>query len=153
MVKSLQRSIRRMFITGISPLSLTDIGSGFNVAANISFDERAAGLCGLARTDIEAALKICCTNEDYQRHLSTMTKYLNGFHFCDQKKAEAIYNTDTCLSCLQVIHFGSLLPSIADSRVVRHRWNGATSPRPRQFRGIRRVFREIFQFAVCNKGF
>jgi Predicted AAA-ATPase len=40
MFKSLlsKNRISRVFIAGISPLSLTDIGSGFNVARNISFD-------------------------------------------------------------------------------------------------------------------
>jgi len=104
-VKSLLgNGIQRCFITGISPLSLTDIGSGFNVARNISFDKDVAGLCGLTRSDVEAALKTVCglNSESYEKHLSIMTEWYNGFHFCDETITTTVYNTETCLSYLQV---------------------------------------------------
>jgi hypothetical protein len=59
-VKSLlgpNKGISQAFITGISPLSLTGIGSGFNVARDISFNKDVAGLCGLTRKNIKASLK------------------------------------------------------------------------------------------------
>ena len=107
MVKSLldpTKGISRTFIIGISPLSLTDIGSGFNVGRNLSFDDDVAGLCGLTYTDIEAALKEVCglDLEAYNKHLSVITEFFNGHRFCNQKKVETIYNTETCLSYLQV---------------------------------------------------
>jgi hypothetical protein len=97
--------IRKCFVTGISPLSLTDVGSGFNVATNLSFDPDLAGLCGLTRTDIEAALKQICGSdlEAKDKHLSLMTQYFNGYHFCRERKVETIYNTATCLSYLQSV--------------------------------------------------
>src|SRR5438045_2064448 len=106
-VKSLlgeKNGIQRAFITGISPLSLTDIGSGFNIAKNISFSKRVSGLCGLTHADIEASLKKVCgsDHEAYQKHLSVMTKYFNGYYFCEQEGVETVYNTETCLSYLQV---------------------------------------------------
>lgn len=106
-VKSLlgpTKGISRAFITGISPLSLTDNDSGFNVAVNLSFDDEVAGLCGLTHTDIKAALKEVCGSdlEAYHKHLSVMTEFFDGYHFCNQKKVETIYNTETCLRYLQV---------------------------------------------------
>jgi hypothetical protein len=104
-VKSLLgHGISRVFITGISPLSLTDISSGFNVARNLSFNSNIAGLCGLTRTDIEASLREICgsDHEAYEKHLSAMTRCFNGYHFCNKKKIETVYNTQTCLSFLQV---------------------------------------------------
>ena len=98
------KGISRTFITGILPLSLTNISSGFSGARNISSDKKAAGLCGLTRTDIEAALKEICgldTNA-YTHHLSVMTKYYNGYHFCNKETVETVYNTETCLDYLQV---------------------------------------------------
>ena len=96
--------ISRAFITGISPLSLTDISSGFNVARNLSFDQDVSGLCGLTRTDIEAALKKVCGSDinAYNNHLAVITRYYDGYHFCDQKTVETVYNTETCLRYLQV---------------------------------------------------
>jgi hypothetical protein len=109
-VKSLldtTNGISRVFITGISPLSLADVGRGFNVAKNLSFQREMAGLCGLTRADIEASLREICgsDHEAYQKHLSTVTKCLNGYHFCDKEKVDTVYNTGTCLDFLQVRFF------------------------------------------------
>jgi hypothetical protein len=99
MVKSLStEGIQRVFITGISPLSLSGVGSGFNVARNLSFHQDLAGLCGLTSSDLEAALKEI--GKDV-KHLSEMTKCFNGYHFCRKTRVETIYNTETCLAYLQ----------------------------------------------------
>ena len=86
-VKSMGRDgfIRRVFITGISPLSLSGIGSAFNVARNLSFHQDLAGLCGLTSSDLEAALKEI--GED-DKHLSEMTKCFNGYHFARTKRSK-----------------------------------------------------------------
>ena len=106
-VKSLlgpNKGIPRAFITGILPLSLAGVGSGFNVARDISFDEDVAGICGLTRKDIEASLKKTCDSDinAYKTHLSVMTRYYYGYHFCDERTVDIVYNTETCLSHLRV---------------------------------------------------
>ena len=107
MVKLLcSQEIRKVFITGISPLSLSGIGSAFNVARNLSFHQDLAGLCGLTSSDLEAALKEI--GED-SKHLSEMTKSFNGYHFCMNKKVETVCNTETCLAYLQSIVDGGKL--------------------------------------------
>src|SRR5438045_1236817 len=76
----------RIFITGISSLSLTDISSGFNIGRNLSFHKDLAGLCGLTHLEIEAALRnICSSEDDVNKHLSDMTEYFNGYHFWNSK--------------------------------------------------------------------
>jgi len=114
MVKSLSsEGIQRVFITGISPLSLSGLSSGFNVARNLSFHQDLAGLCGLTSLDLISVL-----NEIYKhdkpdkpdnpdKHLQEMTKSFNGFHFCMHKTVETVYNTETCLAYLQSIVDGS----------------------------------------------
>lgn len=64
-----------------------------------------AGLCGLTRADVEAALKkICTSDREIKKHISTMTKQFNGYHFSDEQKVEPTFNTETntetCLSYL-----------------------------------------------------
>ncbi|KIX08774.1 uncharacterized protein Z518_03431 [Rhinocladiella mackenziei CBS 650.93] len=94
--------IRRIFITGISPLSLSSLGSAFNVTKNVSFNKNLAGLCGLTYSDLEDALKgIYEDPEVYNGFLSEMTKFFNGYHFCKDKTVETVYNTETCLAYLQ----------------------------------------------------
>ncbi|KIX01367.1 uncharacterized protein Z518_09092 [Rhinocladiella mackenziei CBS 650.93] len=94
--------IRRIFITGISPLSLSSLGSAFNVTNNVSFNKNLAGLCGLTSSDLKDALgEIYKDREDHSGFLSEMTEFFNGYHFCQDKEVETVYNTETCLSYLQ----------------------------------------------------
>jgi hypothetical protein len=120
--------IKRIFITGISPLSLSGVGSAFNVARNLSFHRELAGLCGLTSSDLEAALREIREADkhddddeyeydeddkhdkndeddkpDKHKHLSEMTKCFNGYHFCNYEKVETVYNTETCLAYLQSV--------------------------------------------------
>ncbi|RPA89845.1 hypothetical protein L873DRAFT_1822113, partial [Choiromyces venosus 120613-1] len=96
--------IQKCYITGISPLSLADSTSGFNISVNMSFEEEVAGLCGLSRADVEEALKrICQSKADVKQHLARLTKYANGYHFCSYRKSEPVFNTDTSLEYLQAV--------------------------------------------------
>jgi hypothetical protein len=102
-VKSLSAkgSIRRIFITGVSPLSLS---SGFNVARNLSFDRNLAGLCGLRYSDVEDALKsINDDPEAYKQFHSQMRQSFDGYHFCMDETVETVYNTETCLAYLRCL--------------------------------------------------
>jgi len=58
--------IKRLFITGISPLSLSSAGSGFNVARNLSFDKDLAELYNLTHSNLVNALKKIC--KSYRIH-------------------------------------------------------------------------------------
>ena len=114
-IKSLSsQGIRRVFITGISPLSLSGVCSGFNVARNLSFDRDLAGLCGLTYSDLENALKgIYNDPEAYNGFLSEMTKFFNGYYFCKHEMVETVYNMETCLAYLQCCIEG-VTPEIQD---------------------------------------
>ena len=48
----------KFFITGVSPIDLSHVTSGFNIQANVSFDDRLSGLCGLTRDDVKHALSV-----------------------------------------------------------------------------------------------
>jgi hypothetical protein len=104
MVKRLRsNTIRKVFITGISPLSLSSLGSAFNITRNLSFDEDLAGLCGLKYSDLKQVLEQICEHDERDEHLSVMTKFFNGYHFCRDKTVETVYNTETCLAYLQAV--------------------------------------------------
>jgi hypothetical protein len=102
--------IRKAFITGIKPLSLGGVSSGYGVGIDLSSRANVAGLCGLTRADIEAALKKVCGSDidAYKKLLQDMTTDLNGYHFCNQETLETIYNTNKCLAYLQCLIEGSL---------------------------------------------
>jgi hypothetical protein len=89
--------IKKVFITGISPLSLSALGSAFNVARNLSFHRDLAGLCGLTYPDLEDVLREIEDGKAPGR-LSEMTRIFNGYHFCRSEKVGTVYNTEACLA-------------------------------------------------------
>jgi hypothetical protein len=95
--------IKKVYITGVTPLLMGDLISGANDQENISFSPDFSTLCGLTRSDVLAALRVICNNEEeMQKHLSELVYYANGYHFCQQRKVEPVFNTQTALSYLQV---------------------------------------------------
>lgn len=99
---NLKFGIRRCFITGTTALSLDDT-RGFKLAKDVSLHKELAGLCGLTFPDVEAALaKICDSEVETKKHLSELTKYTDGYHFCSDNRVANVYSTVTCLEYLQV---------------------------------------------------
>jgi hypothetical protein len=88
------RGLDRVFITGVSPVVLSDITSGYNVATNIYLDREFNDLCGFWESEIQAALsqiaKHCgfpdSTADDA---LTMMRTFYNGYRFS--------YNADNLL--------------------------------------------------------
>jgi len=95
--------IDRVYLTGVTPLLLSDLTSGFNEQANISFSPQFSTICGLTQSEVLGALKVICNDEkEVQKHLSELKFYANGYHFCNQRIVEPVFNTQSALSYLQV---------------------------------------------------
>ncbi|KAF9339225.1 hypothetical protein BGZ91_006667 [Linnemannia elongata] len=109
-VKSgLGRGISKCYITGVSPQSLVDNTSGFNVARYVSWEPELAGFCGLTEADVTAALaleKVCRTASEAKKHLKIMRDHYNGFNFAPSGQGPLTYNTNTCLEYLQRLVVG-----------------------------------------------
>ncbi|KAF9395441.1 hypothetical protein BGZ94_006560, partial [Podila epigama] len=104
-VKSgLGRGISKCYITGVSPQSLVDNTSGFNVARYVSWESKLAGFCGLTDADVAASLaleNICGPTAKARKHLKIMKDHYNGFNFVPGGRGPLTYNTNTCLEYLQ----------------------------------------------------
>ena len=92
--------LERLFITGVSPITLDDVTSGFNIGKNISlapefnavlgFTE--AEVCGLLQTYRDAgALSL-----DLESALDIMRDWYDGYRFAKDAD-ETVYNTDMVL--------------------------------------------------------
>ncbi|EIC20755.1 AAA family ATPase [Thiorhodovibrio frisius] len=87
-VKSLAsgQGIDRVFITGVSPVVLADISSGYNVSKDISLDARFVDLCGFTESEIAAVLDQLAAEKEHApewsaRMLATMRTWYNGYRF------------------------------------------------------------------------
>lgn len=95
--------IQKVYITGVTPL-LSGLTSGTNDHENISFSPRFSTICGLTRSDVLGALEVICSNEgEVQKCLRELEYHANGYHFCQQRSVERVFNTQTALLYLQSV--------------------------------------------------
>ncbi len=78
--------LERVFITGVSPVVLSDLTSGYNVSENITLSSEFADLCGFSESEIETVLNKIVSSCDYpsgkaEEALSVMRTFYNGYSF------------------------------------------------------------------------
>jgi hypothetical protein len=95
----------RVFLTGISPVILTDLTSGYNVAQNIYHRREFHDLCGFTETEIATVLTQLGEEcqwpvEKVTEALATMKQFYNGYRFSEERQ-ERLYNPTMALYFLQ----------------------------------------------------
>jgi len=95
------RGLERVFITGVSPVLMTDITSSYNVATDIYLAPKFNDLCGFTEFEIKDILnqivKKCSLPEDRLKlALSIIKAFYDGYRFSEMAK-EDIYNPTLAL--------------------------------------------------------
>ncbi len=97
-------AIDRIFITGVSPLCLSDVTSGFNIAANISTDPRFNAMAGFKENEVSAMLNTLIgerpsSRQDLESVATLMKSYYDNYCFCEDaaEDGEHIFNSDMTL--------------------------------------------------------
>lgn len=109
------RGLERIFISGVSPLALNDLTSGFNIARNVTLDPVLDGLCGFTDKDLETLLDLLADEADAtfpaQREelLATLRTWYNGYRFTPgppgrPEAAALVYNPTNVLYFLDHLH-------------------------------------------------
>ncbi|MGD9975918.1 MAG: AAA family ATPase, partial [Desulfatirhabdiaceae bacterium] len=98
----------RIFITGVSPVVMSDITSGYNIAENIYPDPVLNDVCGFTHAEMELAIrdvvKACGLNpNDVTEACDMMQTYYDGFKFAPEA-AETIYNPTLALYFLKAFY-------------------------------------------------
>ena len=97
--------IGRVFITGVSPVVMSDMTSGYNVAKNITLDPRFNGLCGITQQElaplVAQVLEDCAKPQQLAAVLENMRQFYNGYRFCYNVAKEALYNPILCFHFLE----------------------------------------------------
>ena len=106
-VKSLSVSsgFARTFITGVSPVVLSDITSGYNIAKNIYLNPVFNTLCGFEESEVQTALsdivQSCELDESRTIDaLNMMRTWYNGYQFAANAK-QPVYNPTLALYFLE----------------------------------------------------
>ena len=122
--------LERLFITGVSPVTLDDVTSGFNVGRNISLRPEFNDLLGFTEDEVRGLLELYrdhgVLDQDANAALDVMREWYNGYRFAEDVEND-LYNTDMVLYYLcESIPNQSLPRELIDTNVridygkVRH---------------------------------
>ncbi|MEZ4725520.1 MAG: AAA family ATPase [Caldilineaceae bacterium] len=106
--------LTRLFITGVSPVTMDDVTSGFNIGANISNDSRYNEMIGFTETEVQTML------QEYQAvdwlrlpipaTMDLLKEWYNNYLFGEEAET-AMFNSDMILYFLNAAesaHQGTL---------------------------------------------
>lgn len=99
-----QSSISRIFVTGVSPIMLDDLTSGFNITENLTYHENLNEIMGFSQEEVENIINLCDLRKDLPiaNLLEDMKRFYNGYLFhelCNTK----VYNSDMVLYFLSYL--------------------------------------------------
>ena len=91
--------LERLFITGVSPITMDDVTSGFNIGANISrepdFNEMVGFTEAEVRRLVETYRELGVFNQEVATAMGIMVHWCNGYRFATTADTD-LYNTDRC---------------------------------------------------------
>ena len=92
--------LERMFITGVSPITMDDVTSGFNIGKNISLRPEFNDMLGFTEEEVLNLLEMYrdygVFNQDVEAALEVMREWYNGYRFAKSAQGD-LYNTDMVL--------------------------------------------------------
>ena len=100
--------LERVFVTGVSPVALNDLTSGFNNAKDVSLKKSLAGLCGFDETELRDLLEVVAAErqlarEEVERFLEVMRAWYNGYRF-SERAGDLVYNPTNVLFFLTEVY-------------------------------------------------
>ena len=98
------KSIERLFITGVSPVTMDDLTSGFNIGSNYSLQPQFNEMIGFTEEEVRQMLTYYASVEPYnhtvEELLATMKPYYDNYCF-----AEECYGQTTMYNSNMVLYF------------------------------------------------
>ncbi len=96
--------LERLFITGVSPITMDDVTSGFNIGANVSLSPKFNDLLGFTEAEVRGLLELYrdrgAFDQDVDAALDVMHEWYDGYRFAKGVRGD-LYNTDMVLYYLK----------------------------------------------------
>ena len=106
--------LARLFITGVSPITMDDVTSGFNIGRNISLDTAFNEMLGFTEPEVRGLLEMYrdlgVFEQDIDTAMGVMGEWYDGYRFAEGAEGH-LYNTD------MVLHF--LVESVPNKPMPR----------------------------------
>jgi hypothetical protein len=93
-VDQVDPGIGRMFITGVSPVTMDDVTSGFNIGQNVSLYPEFNALLGFTEQDVRGILQYY--DIPMEQTLTLMHEWYDHYRFSNQAE-QGLFNTDMVL--------------------------------------------------------
>ena len=107
--------VRRIFITGISPMMVNDLTSGFNMADNLSLDVMYNEMLGFTKEEVEWLMTEA--GVDKTKIKVDMETYYNGYLF-NQDAENRVYNSQMVLYLFnQILRLGKQPKDVVDKNL------------------------------------
>ena len=92
--------LERLFITGVSPVTMDDVTSGFNIGKNISLHPDFNEMVGFTEAEVrhlvETYRDLGVFNQEVDTAMGIMGEWYNGYRFAEETETD-LYNTDMVL--------------------------------------------------------
>ena len=92
--------LERLFITGVSPVTMDDVTSGFNVGTNISLKAGFSEMVGFTADEVRGLVDLYrergALDQDADEAMALMGEWYNGYRFAEGARAD-MYNSDMVL--------------------------------------------------------
>ncbi len=115
-------SVARTFTTGVNPLLLDDLTSGFNIATNLSLEPEFAGMLGFTAAETHALIERAVAEAPPASDLPPASEvidlartFYDGYRF--HPDAEALYNPDMALYLIGSLTKGRLPRQLLDQNL------------------------------------
>ncbi len=101
--------VGRFFATGICPITLDSMTTGFNIATDISHDIRFNSMIGLTHEEVKGLLKKVVEEKDIQEIYDLMIKNYDGYLFNEQA-SDKVFNATLVMYLLNYYQAFKCLP-------------------------------------------
>jgi len=112
LLKAQSKVIQRILLTGVSPMTLDDVTSGFNIAENVSQNPRLATLCGFTHAQIREALDYYAAADrftpDRKQAFRLVTDWYDHYRFSpdsDEQVCNPVLLIGFLYRCMTTGHF------------------------------------------------
>ncbi len=107
-------SVKRMFISGVSPVTLDDVTSGFNIASMITLDPRFNEILGFTEGEVREMLEYYksegCWEGDTDAVLGVMREWYDNYCFSEDCTDVKMYNPDMVLYFVNYLSANHVVP-------------------------------------------
>ena len=159
-------TITRLFITGVSPVTLDDVTSGFNIGKNVSLEPGLNRMLGFTREDVAEMIDYYRANGSITHSseylLELMTEWYGNYLFSEMDKVK-LFNPDMVLYFIDNYLSQKTIPNDLIDRNVRMDYGklkhliimdrGETKTTNGNFSKLKEIIEEGGTSSVISKGF